>query len=119
MLAFDQSQTDAFAQAHFETFVSNTVGHLVQRFPKETAQLDRDELASLVRHAVEDGRTWGITSAYDVRRFAECLVIYGTDFAKTSTTTWARHILRRDDLSGREKMTTIATYQAFNREALS
>lgn len=114
VLTFSETQVESFGSDLLDRYISETIQHLRQRFPAECEERSDDDLSALVEKARLDGANWKVTSGYDVRRLSECYLIYGDDFAQTDETTWARHILRRDDLTGRDKMTAIAQTEAFN-----
>lgn len=113
MFKIDPAQLDALRAERLSTFIEQTVMHLQTRFPKEAGEQSDESLRALVRLSIDRGRPHGVTSAYDVERLSECLLLYGTDFSLSDETRWARDILGRDDLSGREKLTAISNYEIF------
>jgi len=116
---FNENQVESFGANLLDRYIAETVQHLRKRFPAECAERSKDGLGAMVEKARSDGKAWKVTSGYDVRRLSECYLIYGDDFARTDETAWARHILRRDDLSGRDKMTAVAQAEAFNLGGVS
>ena len=119
MFQFNESQIESFGSNLLDRYIVETVQHLRKRFPAECEERSKDDLSAMVEKARSDGKEWRIISGYDVRRLSECYLIYGDDFACTDETAWARHILRRDDLSGRDKMTAVAQAEAFNLGGVS
>lgn len=113
LISFGAAQMDGIRAARLEAFVAQTVEHLRSRFPD--AGLDATQLGAVVHRALALGARHGVTSAYDLRRLAECVLEHGPEFPETERTAWARRILRRDDLDGRRKMDAIAAHETFAR----
>jgi len=113
MIKFNNSQLEAFRSQRLDSFVQNTIVHLRSKFFGEAEKLSNDELDALIRKARERGERYAVTSAYDVRRLSECLLLYGDDFCESAETDWAGNILARENTSGREKMTAISDYEVF------
>lgn len=113
MLSITQSQYDAFASRSVDSWISRTCRHLRDRFRRQTTAMESGHLRALVLDALAGGRRRGIHSAYDARRYAECLVVHGPSFPDGDDLQWARSILERDDLCGRRKMNAISDYEAF------
>ncbi|OWU70133.1 hypothetical protein ATO2_06055 [Roseovarius sp. 22II1-1F6A] len=114
MLKLSDRQRAALASDRMAQFHERGVAHLRGRYPRETAQSTDADLRTLLDAAITRGKPWRVTSEFDVLRLSECLLLHGPDFAVTEAFTWARHILRRDDMTGRQKMTAIADYEAFH-----
>jgi hypothetical protein len=53
----------------------------------------------------------------DVRRYLECMALYGRDFDTGEETAWAGRILRDKSLTGTLKMDRIADYETFARRS--
>ena len=117
VLVISEAQLRAFGTGKLNTFVPDAAQRLRQNFPEEAARYADKDLEGLVHTAFVEGKQYEVVMESDVERLAECMLIYGTDFGKSKDTSWARHILRRDDLSSREKMDGIANYEAFNLDA--
>jgi hypothetical protein len=117
LFVIGNDQLEKIRSIQFQSFVQRTIRHLRERFPNRCEAMDDGALETLIQLASAKGEEWNVTSAYDIERLSECFLNHGADFAATEETAWARAILRRDDLSGRDKLTAIAFEEAFNTEA--
>lgn len=106
-------QIEALRKPRLRDWQHETAQELRQRFPDHAGAGPPEATGALVARAVEVGPSYGVTSGYDVRRLAECLLLYGPAFPEGEHDAWAKRILRRDDLGGREKMDAISEYETF------
>jgi hypothetical protein len=109
-LRLSDDQMAAFRAAGRARFLEEAARHLRDRFPQARDRPEA-ELAALLETAIARGRRYGVTSAYDVRRFAECLLLHGADFPEGPDHGWARGLLETEGLSGRRKMTALVTLE--------
>ena len=117
MLVITEAQLKAVGAGKLKTFVPAAAQRLRQNFPEEAAKYADEDLEGLIHTVYTEGKQYGVVMESDVERLAECFLIYGPEFGKSEETSWARYILRRDDLSSTEKMDGIANYEAFNLAA--
>lgn len=113
MFKITAHQLDNLRAQRRAQFVRSVAARLGRRFPDAMDQNCRT-LEALVEDAIELGAGFGVTSSYDVRRFAECLLIYGAGFPDVPGQEWAAKILRDPARSGRAKMTAISNYETFS-----
>ena len=86
-------------------------GHLRQHFASQTEHMTDGELLAHITSGITKAEMYGIKSQFDVMRFLEYTVMYGTDFDSRSP--WARKILNSPDISGTKKMDRIDTHDEF------
>lgn len=113
MLRISTEQVDFFSRLRREDFFQRTAKDLRGRFPQECADMQDDGLVALLQKAVDCGRRYGVTSGYDVRRFAECLLTHGADFPVGHRHCWARVVLEDPNIDGRSKMNALIEAECF------
>ncbi len=111
MIRLSQDVLDSLARSRRRAFVASVALRL-RRF-EAAAALGDDALAALAERAIAAGEGFGVTSAYDVERFAECLLTYGDGFPDLPRTGWAAAILSDETRDGRAKMTAISLHETF------
>ncbi len=112
MLSIRPEQDKVLQDYMFAQFRANMLRHLRSRFSSQTAGVTEPELVDLIVRGCAAAKRYNILGKEDIRRFLECLVVHGANFAETKD--WARSLLLRNDLSGREKMDQIANYEVFS-----
>ncbi len=117
MLVMRKVQMEAFGKYMAEEFENNMAEHLRAAFPAQIAVLSEPELRSLVHNGAARAQSYGVRMRPDIRRYLECMVVYGADFDTSSRTGWAGRILRAKSLSGAEKMDMIALEGRLQSEA--
>ena len=93
--------------------VTRIAEHLQERFPGIIAEQDEITLRGLIHHGLAKAETYSITDEYDVRRYVEYMILYGTAFDTDPQMLWVRKFLCDTDLTGREKMDRIDDYDTF------
>lgn len=109
MLTVRKEQVGALREAAIDRYCARVAGELRQQFGERLAGTSEEKLRQQVREAVDKAKGYGVTSAVDVKRYAEYTVEYSPDFDKT---TWASAILN-DSLTGTEKMDGLDNYTTF------
>ena len=113
MLTIRQAQMDALHDELLKQFEQRMVMHLRSTCPEETREIAESELRSTIRAGISSAANYEVMDEVDVRRYLECLVLYGPDFDTNSKTSWAGSILRDNELTGMEKMNQIDDYLLF------
>jgi len=102
MLTIRQAQMQALEKAQVERFINELANHLHLAFSARFSNYSKDEMVTLSRNCCTWASDYGIDTEYDARRFAEFVASYGPDMADDHA--WIGQTLRRDDISGEEKM---------------
>lgn len=113
MLKIRQAQMDSLSEAMLKQFEDRMVMHLRAACPEQTRGMSEPELRDTIRTGMGSAAKYGITSEVDIRRYLECVVVYGQDFDTNPKTAWAGHILNNKELSGTEKMNRVDEYALF------
>jgi hypothetical protein len=108
-----RTQIDALERYMLEGFILRMSARLRDEFPRDTAALAPAELRTVIENAIAKAETYGVTDEADVERYLEFAARYGADFDVAQQTAWAGEVLRRDDLSGTEKMNTLDDHELF------
>jgi hypothetical protein len=111
MLTIRREQLEALRKVDVKRFEREMMQHLRSRFRPQVSTLSDDELENLIQNAVVRAASHDVTLEGDVRRFLECVAIYGIDFDVNPQHAWAGKILCHDDSDGTTKMNMIADYE--------
>jgi len=114
MLKIRQAQMDSLSEVMLGQFEDRMLRHLRAACPEETQDISEPELRSTIRAGMDSAAKYDITSEVDIRRYLECVVVYGQDFDTNPKTAWAGHILNNKTLSGTEKMNRVDEYALFD-----
>ena len=103
-------QMDDMARARKDAFVERMAAHLGENFPDQMKKnnLTTKDLDPLIRRGMEEAPKYGVENEGDVERYVECMVILGPDFDRAAQHKWAGDILRRQDISGEDKIDEIS-----------
>jgi hypothetical protein len=74
-----EEQVRALAQAQLNRFGARMLVHIQEFFPSAFASLGEEKSLLLVRHGVERGKHYGITSERDVCKLIDLMLTLGTD----------------------------------------
>ena len=121
MFRIAKEQLQALSAAVEQSFISRTVHHLRDGFPSELEAhgLRGPALEALVEWGVAEAAAFGITQEDDVRLYLECMLLFSPRFSSDPRLPWATEILRREDLSGTDKMDIIHDYLVFGGEGVT
>jgi hypothetical protein len=75
-------QVHALAQAQLSRFGARMLVHIKEFFPSVFASLGEERLLLLVRHGVERGKHYGITSERDVCKLIDLMLVLGQDMER-------------------------------------
>jgi hypothetical protein len=114
MLKIRKTQMDSLSETMLKQFEDRMVTHLRSACPEQTHDMPEPELRVTIRQGISSAAQYDITSEVDIRRYLECVVVYGPDFATNPKTAWARSILHNKELSGTEKMNRVDEYALFD-----
>ena len=113
-LVIRREQVDEIMAVGLDEFYNNVVGHLRRVWPSETARMTPQEVGAWVRHGVDVGRGFGVTSEYDVARLVDLMLLLGPGLHADVKLPWCAEVLGNHQLSGRQKvdrlMSAAATY---------
>lgn len=102
MLEIGQSQIQALEEAQTDRFISSLANHLRLAFNDQFRNYSNADLLRFVHSCYVWANNYGAETEYDVRRFSEFVVIYGSHMNEDHV--WIDRTLTRDDISGQEKM---------------
>ena len=108
-----RNQMHVLERYMLEGFIRRLSARLREEFPRETAALTPAELRTFIENAIAKAETYDVKDEADVERYLEFAARYGPDFDVEQRTAWAGAVLRRDDLSGTEKMNTLDDHELF------
>jgi hypothetical protein len=105
---------DSLSEAMLKQFEDRMITHLRVACPEQTREMSAPELRGTIRAGMDSAAKYDITSEVDIRRYLECVVVYGPDFDTNAKTAWAGSILNNKKLSGTEKMNRVDEYALFD-----
>ena len=114
MLKLRKEHLDAFEAQAVALFAARVVAHVKAVWPEETAELGDAVLRSTVQAAVQRAGALGLTTEYDVARFADLSFILAADFETNPLSMWTRSIMVDKTLSPVAKLDRI--YQRMEDE---
>ena len=96
-----------FSQQLCEQFEKRMVVHIRKKFPEKCSDVSDEKMLNFVKDNQEKAGNYGITSQNDIRCFLEYAMIYGADMDVNEVTSWIGNVLRRNDLTGSNKMSLL------------
>jgi len=114
MLKLRKEHLDAFEAQAVALSAARVVAHVKAVWPEETAELGDAVLRSTVQAAVQRAGALGLTTEYDVARFADLSFILAADFETNPLSMWTRSIMVDKTLSPVAKLDRI--YQRMEDE---
>jgi|SRR6266850_4918821 len=114
MLKLRKEHLDAFEAQAISLFANRVVAHVKSVWPDESAELEDSVLRSLVQTAIHRAGMLGLSSEYDIVRFADLCFILAADFETNPLSIWTRGILVDKTLSPTAKLDRI--YQRMQDE---
>jgi hypothetical protein len=88
----------------FKDYVERMMVHLRTHFAAQVSSLTPPNLRAFVVQGISKARTYGVEDENDIRRYLECMAVYGRDYDTDPRTEWAGEILRQEGLSATVKM---------------
>lgn len=110
MLVIRTDQLHVLADSRLQQFEVDIAAHLRARFPSASCTATIERSREFVRESVRIAKGFGITQAYELRRFTELRVEYGENVHLLD---WAAQILNDPTLSGCGKMERIDDYSLY------
>lgn len=101
-----QSQFEAFSAQAEAQFIDELSKHIRTSFPSRFATKGGPSVLDVARRTVQLGNEYAVTRRVDLLTLAECLL-------SLDRPTSAESVLRRTDLSGREKVALLHDYLVF------
>jgi hypothetical protein len=95
-------------------YVQDTASMLRKDFPDKFRMTASDDVERFVLEAIADADAHGVTLRSDLTFYIRLQAVLSPLLADPSHS-WARDILRRDDLSGTEKMDRIHDHLVFSQ----
>lgn len=114
MLQIRKTQMDSLSDAMLKQFEDRMVIHLRTACPEQTHEMPEPELRTTIHTGIKRAEKYDITSEFDIRRYLECVVVYGPDFDTNPKTAWAGPLLNNKQWSGTEKMNQVDEYALFD-----
>lgn len=109
MLVLRNEQIEALRESMRDSFAARVAADLRRQYSDKLKETSDPELRRLVRDALAQSKSYGVTSEADVRRYAEYAVEFGPDFDQSE---WGRPILTGTG-TGTEKMDDLDAYATF------
>ncbi len=100
----------AFEKVSRKQFEDNMIVHLRKAFKEQTEPMSDDDLRRLVQEGMVRAEKYKVENKDDVRRYLDCMMIYGNDFDTNPKTHWAGQILRTPSLTGAKKMDAVEEF---------
>lgn len=104
MLTIHSEQIGLFKAFMRERFVERLLGHVRNELPRTTAAISDSDLCAIIRAAVIRAGDYGVTTEWDLCRFAMYDVRLGPPFEKKPGHAWALEVLQRAGLDGVARM---------------
>ncbi len=110
MLIIRKEQMDVLSNYMLERFVDSALVHLRTAFSDKTKDFTETHLRAVIHTGIEKASKYDITIEEDVLRYLEYMLTYGADFDTNPATSWARNILRMQDIDGSTKILLLNGY---------
>jgi hypothetical protein len=110
MLTIRPEQIEIFRRRLLQQFEDVMLGHLTSHFERHPLVGNEAKLRNAIRKGIASARGYGVVCEFDVCRFLEFTLEYGTGFHSTA---WASRILNDATLSGSAKMDRLDDYTVF------
>jgi hypothetical protein len=111
MLRIRQAQMAQLDAEQYRRFEDLLLVHLRAVYPAPIATLSDADVRGVIRDGAGRAGAYGITEAYDVCRFIECMMTYGEEFDASMAIPWAGEILRLSGPTGTARMALIDDYE--------
>lgn len=110
-----REQLDAFGRYNEDAFVGRTAAYLRERFPEllRTRGVAADRVELFVRESMARAAAYQVVCDADIRWYCECRLELGMAFDRDGKLAWPSEILKRNDLSGSQKMDLLAERMAW------
>jgi hypothetical protein len=108
MLKIRHDQYAALKEAYRELYVDRTRDYFRRNWPRETDDMDDEQLRDMIRDARDRAEGYGISIEADVVRFTEIRLVLGEDFDRSPDYPWASAVLSDDDTDGTIKVEQLA-----------
>ena len=99
-----------------QAFENRMVDRLRANFPDHGLTSDEPSLRSMIRQGIERAATYDVVYENDVARYLDYMLILSPDFDTNPETSWAGRILRRQGLTGAQRMRRIDDVFVFSRK---
>ncbi len=107
MLRINHVQMRQFGAISRDRFVQRMAVHLRTKFASRAASIPDEQLIEQIELGIGEARGHGVVHEDDIRRYLECLVIYGAPLDQQPNAPWLADILHRKVISGRAKLDLI------------
>lgn len=107
MLTIRKDQIDALQKAQVIAFHKRMLEHLKRGFPDRVRRITDDDLAAMIDNQTRHALDHGIHMEWDIRRFLELALLWGSAFERFPHSQEALQILADARLTGREKLNRI------------
>ncbi len=111
MLTIRKEQMEVLSRYMLKQFEDRMVVHLRNTFPDKTKDMPETNLHNLIQTGIEQSGQYDVELEYDVRRYLEFMMIYGSDFDMNPKTAWANEILHNKNMDGTFKMDLIDEHE--------
>jgi hypothetical protein len=112
MIRIRDEQMEALRRAGLKRFQTAMLIHLRSCMPSQTSVLSDEELLTTIETGISRAGSYGVILEFDVQRFLECTIKYGSDFDRDPAYAWAGEILHGPK-DGTAKINTISDYELF------
>ena len=107
-------QLQSWERQLLDQFVAWTHAHLRSHFPAVCSERGPDAVEASIRLGVERARGYGISESPDIVRYINVMFAFHDDFDRDTRMAWMPPILQHTDLTGTQKMDSVASYIEMN-----
>jgi len=113
MLLIRAEQMAALGEHMAGQFEKRMARHLRSRFPEQFGEMEEQDLHTFIEYGAKAAKQYGVTYENDVRRYLECVALYGAEFDRDEERPWVEKTLKRRDLNGTKKMDLLDAYEQY------
>lgn len=113
MLVIRKEQIEVFSSYLLKQYIKNIELHLRSIFPKQTENINQNELSDIINLSIRKAQTYNIISKYNIERFLEYMIKLNPDFDTDEKIPRVSEILQTTGLTGNEKMDLIDEHCMF------
>ncbi len=110
MLIIRKEQMEAFSQYMIEQFEESAQAYLRKAYAEQLKEKDDAWLRLIIKAGIKKARGHGFELESQVRRYIECMLLWGEDFDANPDAAWAAEILNDNSASKDEKLKRIMSH---------
>jgi hypothetical protein len=98
MLTIRKEQMAVFGPLGEKAFEDRVIAHLKKVFPEQSQALGEPKLRDAIQYGTQRAAVYRIISERDVCKYIDLMILYGRDFDKDPTHSWAQSVLENQAL---------------------